>query len=445
MIERHSYEHVKSSIEKTGFTLLSSNYKNNSSELIVADKEGYKYTTSYQKILQKNINTNKGRFYKNNPFTIDNISLYLKLNNIPLEIISDVYVGSKEKLTYTDNFGYFYEIALNELFHNKSFSKFHQSNSYTMQNIRLWCSHNNKNFEILDNEYNSSIAVIKVKCLEENCNEIFESTWQKINRNIGCPFCAGIQIGVSNCLATVNPELAKEWHPTKNGALTPHELASKSGKKVWWKCERGHEWETSPNVRSKGIGCPYCSGRCATEEYNLLQLHPDICLEWDYDKNTKPPSEYTPVSGQHTWWICKECKKSWETMISCRTANNTGCPYCKFSKGEKEINKILDANNIHFLTQYSFNDLLGIGGNLLKFDVAIFDDKEKIKLKMLIEYDGIFHYEKQYDDDGYETIQIHDKRKNDYCNLNNIKLLRIPYWDFDNIEEILIKELSVPS
>ena len=56
-------------------------------------------------------------------------------------------------------------------------------------------------------------------------------------------------------------ELAKEWHPTKNGELTPEDISYGSKQNIWWQCEKGHEWQASVNHRSRGKGCPYCSGR----------------------------------------------------------------------------------------------------------------------------------------------------------------------------------------
>ncbi|MGY8918550.1 MAG: zinc-ribbon domain-containing protein, partial [Flavobacteriales bacterium] len=63
-------------------------------------------------------------------------------------------------------------------------------------------------------------------------------------------------------LAEVNPELAKQWHPTKNGDLTHSDVTSTASKKVWWKCGKGddHEWEATIVNRSKGSGCSICSG-----------------------------------------------------------------------------------------------------------------------------------------------------------------------------------------
>jgi hypothetical protein len=78
------------------------------------------------------------------------------------------------------------------------------------------------------------------------------------NRN--CPYCSNKKILMGyNDLATVNPNLAKEWHPTKNLILKPTEVAPNSGKIVWWKCHKGHEWEAQIQSRNKGNGCPYCS------------------------------------------------------------------------------------------------------------------------------------------------------------------------------------------
>ena len=59
-------------------------------------------------------------------------------------------------------------------------------------------------------------------------------------------------------LSSIKPELLKEWNYNKNGKLTPESISPSSSKKVWWICSKGHEWQTSPNKRSNGSGCPYC-------------------------------------------------------------------------------------------------------------------------------------------------------------------------------------------
>ena len=62
-----------------------------------------------------------------------------------------------------------------------------------------------------------------------------------------------------NSLLFSNPEIANEWNYEKNGNLKPEYFAANSGKKVWWKCSKGHEWQATMNSRSQGHGCPYCS------------------------------------------------------------------------------------------------------------------------------------------------------------------------------------------
>ena len=59
-------------------------------------------------------------------------------------------------------------------------------------------------------------------------------------------------------LAVVNPKLALEWHPTKNGSLLPEYVSANANKKVWWQCGKGHEWQAFINSRNKGVGCKQC-------------------------------------------------------------------------------------------------------------------------------------------------------------------------------------------
>ena len=87
----------------------------------------------------------------------------------------------------------------------------------------------------------------------------WESTIDQRNNGTDCPYCSGRKaiVGV-NDLETVNPKLAKEWHPTKNGKLTPKDVKCGSRNKVWWQCNKGHEWEAKISSRNSGTGCPYC-------------------------------------------------------------------------------------------------------------------------------------------------------------------------------------------
>lgn len=113
------------------------------------------------------------------------------------------------------------------------------------------------------------------------------------------------------------------------------------------------------------------------------------------------------------------------------------CPNCNQSKGEKKVEDFLIENKIYFEQQFTFDDLIGGNNQGLRFDFYIKTDKEEF----LVEYDGIQHYEPKFGEEEFIRTKKNDKRKNDYCSKNNIKLLRIPYTEFDNIEKILLKNI----
>ena len=76
-------------------------------------------------------------------------------------------------------------------------------------------------------------------------------------KTYGCPFCRGIKVARSNSLAVTHPQLTMEW--SKNNVnITPEEVTAGSNKKVWWVCDKGHEWKAVIASRNSGRGCPYC-------------------------------------------------------------------------------------------------------------------------------------------------------------------------------------------
>ena len=143
----------------------------------------------------------------------------------------------------------------------------------------------------------------------------------------GCPFCSGRYAMQGNNLADQDPRLAKQWHPTKNGDLSPRDVTPKSSKIVWWICIKGHEWQTRIKHRAKGTGCPYCAGKLATSTDNFQVQYPDISEEWHPNKNgTLIPAAVRPQSNKKVWWMCKYGHE-WHARIQDR-ANGTNCPEC---------------------------------------------------------------------------------------------------------------------
>ena len=100
------------------------------------------------------------------------------------------------------------------------------------------------------------------------------------------------------------------------------------GKKVWWICEKNHEWVTTPNHRLRGQGCPYCSNQKVLKGFNDFEsTNKELMKDWDYSKNTIDPSMITKGSSKKVWWKCSICGNEWESKISHRTAGS-GCPKC---------------------------------------------------------------------------------------------------------------------
>lgn len=257
-------------------------------------------------------------------------------------------------------------------------------------------------------------------------------------REEGCPICRGCEImprGVS--FAVAHPDIAKEWHPTKNGTLTPGMVSATANKRVWWICSHGHEWESTVLIRSKGHGCPVCSGRNVLVGYNdLASLFPEVAKEWHPTKNgTLTPENVSAFSHRKVWWQC-ENNHEWLATINNRTDKESCCPHCKNSKGEKHVIKVLEDNNIHYETQYHISNCRD--KKALPFDIGILGEQ----LIALIEYDGAQHRKPVWGEKNLGITQKHDKMKDDYCKMHNIPLLRIPDDEFDNIDN-LVKEFLI--
>lgn len=143
------------------------------------------------------------------------------------------------------------------------------------------------------------------------------------------------QILSRGSLFETDPSLAAQWHPTLNGELTPKMVTAKSGRKVWWKCSEGHEWQAPISNRSNGKGCPYCSGRIAIPgKTDLSTVNPLLAAEWHPTKNFPfTASQFTAKSGKKVWWL-GSCGHEWEASIKSRTQGNI-CPVCRSSRTAK--------------------------------------------------------------------------------------------------------------
>ena len=133
------------------------------------------------------------------------------------------------------------------------------------------------------------------------------------------------------------PDIAKEWHPSKNGKLTPDLFIPGSSETVWWRCPQcGNEWQSSIVNRTKGHGCDVCAmpKRLSTRKDHILSKRGSIdkewcLLDWDYEANEYGPEHYTNGSGEIVNWKCRTCGYKWKASICDRTRDyRSGCPLC---------------------------------------------------------------------------------------------------------------------
>lgn len=135
--------------------------------------------------------------------------------------------------------------------------------------------------------------------------------------------------------------------------------------------------------------------------------------------------------GSHMYWMCFcECGQTKEVASNhLQQGSVQSCGCIKTSIGEANIKQILETNNISYMKEYTFSDL--INKRVLRFDFAILENNQVVRL---IEFDGIQHFKEQnYFSHSLTEIKNNDNIKNEYCKTNNIPLVRIPYWERDNI------------
>jgi len=221
-------------------------------------------------------------------------------------------------------------------------------------------------------------------------------------------------------------------------------------KQTMWKCKcdcgtefivRGYSLTTSNttscgcrrtemlNKRNKELGIKHRINETGNK-YGKLSV-----IELDEEKTN---------NSQNAWWICQcDCGNLTSIKGVDLRRNHTMSCGCIKSQGELQIIQLLQNNNIDFVYQYSFKDLIGIT-SLLKFDFAIFTANQ---LSYLIEYDGIQHFETSSyfgGDSSFKIRQNLDSLENEYCVYHKIPLIRIKYTKLNNMDilDVSLKEGS---
>jgi len=254
------------------------------------------------------------------------------------------------------------------------------------------------------------------------CNNVPEHEWKAsvANRHLRksrCPHCFGnTTFKKHRSLAIKYPELIPEWHPVKNGSITPYDVQYGSQKKYWWICSQKHDWEATVLGRSSGFGCPYCSGRKTSIENSIQVSHSEYLEFWDYDRNLIQPDEVSRGSRKIVWWKCDlSGTHSYQAMVCDRIGNENrnglSCTEChRPAVSDAEIRLSAELNYIFgieiFQPSYELSeDVL----NLFKPKIP---DIVSLQYKLIIEIDGA-----NWHDDGK------DKKRNAHFNNLGYKVL----------------------
>lgn len=156
---------------------------------------------------------------------------------------------------------------------------------------------------------------------------------------VNCPRCVSFTCPREESLKAIFPDIARQWHPTKNLPIKSTMVRPKSNKPFFWICtnDKEHVW-SAPVYRRTGLGsgCPICAKKIVTKDCSLTALHPEISRQWHPTKNgALKPSSVAPGSGQRVWWRCKKGPDhEWQAAIHNRVSHSSGCPCCagrKFS------------------------------------------------------------------------------------------------------------------
>lgn len=364
-------------------------------------------------------------------------------------IFLEKYIDSKTKIKCKHNkCGYIWKTTPNNFLNGRRCPQCNGGIKYTYEEVKYFIEvESGSGCKLLNKEYTNSQTKLKIQC---KCGEIFQTNFNKFkDRNQRqCKKCGYKKLAQLKKFAYID---VKKFIETESNSGC--KLLSKKYKNAYTKlllqCKCGKKFKTSfsefkfQNKKQCNKCGRYISSkkRIKTQEQFEKEIYSLVGNEYVFLE------EYIDV----------------ETKIKCRhnicgyeykvTPNNflhaeNRCPRCAESRGERQIKKCLEDKNIKFEQEYYFDDLLGIGGGLLRFDFAILNNKNV--LIGLIEYDGQQHF-KQINFGGIsdeealinlEYQQQNDNIKNQYCKDNDINLLRIPYWEFDNIEKILEEWLS---
>lgn len=350
MAKKLTYEYVKTYIESFDYTLLSDEYKNSRTKLLVKCPIGHIYEVRF--------NDFKSGYRcphcaNNVKYTYDYVKNYIE--GYGYTLISTEYINAHTDLYTICPNGHYYKFKFCNFLKGYRCNICYGNNKKSFSYIKSFIENNGD--ILLSEQYKNAHTPLTIQC--GKCNKINEITWNSYQQRNSCCSCGR---GVN-----WNTKLVKEYADIYGYTILDNEYIN-SKQKMNMVCQNGHK----------------------------------ILIRWSHF-----------VQG-------------------------TRCSKCSMSSGEAELLRILNNYGLEYIAQYKFDECKCL--YRLPFDFYL------PQQNICIEFDGEQHY--KYGCFGHDllylmNVKYRDDIKTNYCKNNNIKLIRIPYWDFNNIEKIICQELEL--
>lgn len=274
----------------------------------------------------------------------------------------------------------------------------------------------------------TSHTKVEFMCLKDKSHPNYMQTLTNHEFGCGCPLC-----WEENRAKT----FARKDYPFMNEIVPEWQVKIRNGEcnnetKVELICQNKQKhhpnYFQSLNAHlSQEQGCPICAEeqRKITRRKKYYPFMNEITLEYRQKIRSGQINCRDKVE-----FICKKHGNYFQSLND--HSNGCGCPVCSESKGEITIRNYLEDNNITYVPQKTFAEC--------KFDKLLRFDFFVPKNNLVIEYQGEQHYEPVVIFGGEQSFKLQkkkDKLKREFCEARGIKLVEIPYWDLENIEDIL--------
>lgn len=425
---KYDIECVKGYLNDINYILLSKEYINSKSKLNMICDKGHEISMTFEVIKRggrckqcanKNLSILKKLDY-------DDVRTYIE--SFGYKMLSEKYESNTSKIKIKCSCGNIY---------NTTYASFKKGNrcricmakkvgknlKFTYEYVKEYIE--SFGYKLISNEYVNAKKKIKIQCEK---NHIYEAPFYRFKSGNRCPVCSHEKLNKSQ---TYSYDYVKQYIYDEGFELLSTDYVN-SSTHLDIKCGKGHIFKSTFSNFKSNKGCKQCANDKLKLDYNVVRQEIEkegYFLISDIYKNARSKLSIR-CDKNHTYST---------TYTNFKSGNR--CPICNNSKGEQKIFKYLNDIGAVFIYQKIFDGLIGVKGKNLSYDFYLPD------YNLLIEYQGEQHekfipgFQNSYED--FKRQLEHDKRKRQYAKDNNVKLLEIWYYDFDNIESILKEKLNL--